>query len=73
MTRKWKGRRPRVPDEHVPELLRLRAERAKARAITDAIPTVRELAERWGMSRSTVERYLYKQLPKRMATLEPAR
>ena len=58
MNRRWSGRPPQLDPRHVPELLDIR------QRIAD-IPTVAELAERWGISRSAVRRYLHEQLPKR--------
>ena len=58
MNRRWSGRPPKLDPQHVPELLEIRQRLAD-------IPTVAELAVRWGISRSAVRRYLHEQLPKR--------
>lgn len=55
----WSGRRPALADEYVDEL-------HQVRQLIASIPTVEELAKRWGVSRSTVRNYLQGRVPKRL-------
>ena len=61
MNRRWSGRAPKLDPKHIPELLEIR----KARRRVAELPSVAELAERWGVSRSAVRDYLGDRLPKR--------
>jgi hypothetical protein len=55
----WSGRDTALAEEHWPELLHLID-------LREQIPSLDELAERWGVPKRTVQRYLYGKLPKRI-------
>lgn len=55
---RWRGRTSTLADKHVPELLEI------LRTLRN-VPSVTELARRWGVSETTVRRYLRGNIPKR--------
>ena len=58
----WLGRKPALAPEHWRELLEVRRR-------LRSIPSVQELARRWGVSEQTVRNYLRNRVPKQMQGL----